>query len=205
MSGLAAELRAAAEASGVHVPPRLVEACEAHFGLLVTWNKTHNLTRITAPRDAARAHYLDSLAPLLGRPAPRHVVDVGSGAGFPGLLAALAWPQARVTLVEPASKRASFLTLAAAAMGVTVDVVAPGAGVRGDCVLSRATFPPGARRELLGSAEPGGAIGVWGHSHDAATWATEVATWGAVVEPAWPYAVDELGPRCVLQARVRSG
>lgn len=193
-------LAAAAVASGHPLPAALVTACAAHFGLLVTWNKTHNLTRITAPADAARKHYLDCLLPLLQvlQP-PAAFVDVGSGAGFPGLMAALAWPGARAILVEPAKKRASFLTLAAAAMGVAVEVREPGA-VRAPMVLSRATFSGGQRGELTRYAEDQAQIVVWGHRHDAPTWEAEVATW-----PGWraterDYLVEGLEPRALLLA-----
>lgn len=197
----AAALAAAAKASGHPLPSAVVTACAAHFGLLVTWNKTHNLTRITAPAEAARKHYLDCLLPLLQvlQP-PSAFVDVGSGSGFPGLMAALAWPEARALLVEPAKKRASFLTLAAAAMGVLVDVREPGAAVRAPMVLSRATFSPGQRGELTRYAEDRAQIVVWGHRHDASTWEAEVATW-----PGWraterDYLVDGLEPRALLVA-----
>lgn len=121
------ELIAAARGSKRPLEERVVEACARHFDLLLRWNQTHNLTRIVAAPEAARKHYLDCLVPLLdlrdGGLQPRAFVDVGSGAGFPGLLACLAWPEAQATLVEPAQKRASFLMLAAQSMGAKVSVV----------------------------------------------------------------------------------
>ncbi|MDP9115510.1 MAG: class I SAM-dependent methyltransferase, partial [Acidobacteriota bacterium] len=58
---------------------------EAHYQLLLRWNQKMNLTRITSPEDAVRYHYCESL--YLARALPKdplRVVDVGSGAGFPG-------------------------------------------------------------------------------------------------------------------------
>lgn len=197
-------LQEAAEASGCPLPAAMAEACQAHFQVLVTWNRTHNLTRIVKPAEAARLHYLDALLPLLSWPAPASFVDVGSGAGFPGLLAALAWPKARGALVEPARKRASFLEVAGAAMGLgseRVVVAAPGGGPLAERVLSRATFSPGERGPLRSYAQPGGEIGLWGHPHDAATWREELSTWGwEALEPI-PYQVHGLEERCVLRGR----
>jgi hypothetical protein len=201
---------------------RLLEACAAHYALLLQWNRTHNLTRITAPEEAARKHYLDCLVPLLGQPPPPAFVDVGAGAGFPGLMAALLWPRARAVLIEPAKKRASFLTLAAAAMGVEVEVRPPpvvgstvgskalAAAPLAPLVLSRATFSPGQRHILTSyaavrgeeqAAEEQACIAVWGHPHDAATWENEVATWGGWRATFRGYAVDGLEPRALLVAQ----
>jgi hypothetical protein len=197
------ELRTAAAASACVLSDRVVSACCAHFELLVRWNRTHNLTRITDPADAARKHYLDCLAPLLAWDAPVSFVDVGSGAGFPGLLATLAWPEAKGTLIEPAAKRASFLRLAADAMGVVVELAAPGHAGRAERVLSRATFPPGEREQLTAYASPRSAeVAVWGHRDDLDTWKVEVATWGA----AWNsglrgYKIAGVEPRALLVGR----
>lgn len=203
-----ATLSRIAGASGLAIGPSLVAACEAHYRLLVTWNRTHNLTRIVAEEDAVRLHYLDCLAPLLAWPAPKSMVDVGSGAGFPGLLAALAWPDTQATLVEPAKKRASFLVLAAAAMGLgngSVRVVEPGQRPLADRVLSRATFSPGSRQELTQYAAKGGEIVVWGHPHDVPTWQAELSTWGWSALPEVRYRVEGVEERCLLRGTDGSG
>lgn len=92
-------MRALAAAVGVHVPDAVTSACGTHYALLVRWNKTHNLSRIVDIDDAALKHYLDCAIPLLHPPAdlaeasptPARVIDVGSGAGFPGLVARIVW------------------------------------------------------------------------------------------------------------------
>lgn len=196
------ELEAVGGAVGLRLEERVLSACERHFELLVTWNKTHNLTRIVDAAEAVRLHYLDCLVPLLAQEGPGSFVDVGSGAGFPGLMAALAWPEAEATLVEPARKRASFLVLAAAAMGLArVRVVSPEEGGQGQRVLSRATFSPGARAALRDYAAEGGEIVVWGHLHDAATWESELATWGWRPLRSQEYQVPGAEPRCLLRGR----
>lgn len=216
LDAFSAALAEAAAASGLTLDGAELDACRAHYALLVTWNRTHNLTRITAPGDAARKHYLDCLAPLKRiLPHPRGFVDVGSGAGFPGLLAALVWPEARAVLVEPAQKRASFLLLAASAMGLAVEIAAPGthlagealdaagAPARGDMVLSRATFSPGRRGELRSYAGLGATVAVWGHLHDTATWQEEVSMWDDWQTRSIPYTVDGLEERALLLAERR--
>lgn len=197
-----------ASASGIAVAPALAAACEAHYRLLVTWNRTHNLTRIVAEEDAIRLHYLDCLAPLMSWPAPRSFVDVGSGAGFPGLLAALAWPEAQGTLVEPAKKRVSFLVLAAGAMGLgagALRVVEPGQRPRAERVLSRATFSPGSRRALTEYAAQGAEIAVWGHPHDAGTWQAELSTWHWTALPEVRYRIEGVEERCLLRGTAEIG
>lgn len=89
-----------------------------YLALLVKWNGVYNLTAVREPAAMLRQHLLDSLsvvAPLAARlpqrdgaPAGR-IVDVGSGAGLPGIVLALAWPRVNVVLVEPVGKKAAFL------------------------------------------------------------------------------------------------
>jgi 16S rRNA (guanine527-N7)-methyltransferase len=89
-----------------------------YLALLQDWNTRLNLTAIVEPAAVERLHFLDSLTcalPLLARwgPAaaipPLRVIDVGSGAGFPGLPLKLALPQLRLTLLEATGKKAAFL------------------------------------------------------------------------------------------------
>ncbi len=77
---------------------------------LVAWNARFNLTAITEPEEIEIKHFLDSLSCLKAaelRP-PAHIVDVGSGAGFPGLPLKIAFPQFRLTLVESVGKKVEF-------------------------------------------------------------------------------------------------
>jgi 16S rRNA (guanine(527)-N(7))-methyltransferase RsmG len=87
-----------------------LDLLEAHYNLLVRWNARLNLTRIDNLQDAVRLHYCESL--FVGTklpPGPIRVVDVGSGAGFPGIPIAILRPECPVTLVESHQRKAVFL------------------------------------------------------------------------------------------------
>ena len=92
-------------------------AIDAHVRLLLAWNAAINLTAIHDPLAIAREHLVDSLAamPLLRRAGVEEFMDIGSGAGFPGLPLAMALPARRALLVESIGKKARFLEVAAAA------------------------------------------------------------------------------------------
>ena len=85
------------------------DALCGHFRLLERWNRRINLTRISDPVDAARRHYGESAFLHRELPAAASFVDVGSGAGFPGLPFAAFRPSSTVTLVESIRKKAAFL------------------------------------------------------------------------------------------------
>lgn len=87
-----------------------IDALEAHYGLLTQWNARLNLTRIESVEDAVRLHYCESL--FVGTKLPRgelRIVDVGSGAGFPGIPIAILRPECTVTLVESHQRKGVFL------------------------------------------------------------------------------------------------
>lgn len=92
-----------------------VEACAAHWELVERWNRVMNLTRIGG-EEAAERHYGESLAVARVLDGAR-VVDVGSGAGFPGLVCAIARPELSFDLVESHGRKAVFLREAARALG----------------------------------------------------------------------------------------
>lgn len=88
-----------------------------HYSLLCQWNKRVNLTRIISPRDAATLHYAESLfgAQFVSE---ETVLDIGSGAGFPGIPLAVARPDLRVTALESNNRKAVFLKEAKDAVGL---------------------------------------------------------------------------------------
>ncbi len=93
-----------------------------HFQLVVETNRRFNLTRITAPTDAAVKHYADSLALLALSgidPARRwRVLDVGTGAGFPAIPLAIVCDAWRLTAIDGTGKKARFVADAIAGLGL---------------------------------------------------------------------------------------
>ena len=87
-----------------------------HLALIAEANQHFNLTRITSPREAAIKHVLDSVIPWREFAAARHVLDAGTGAGFPGIPLALTLPDTRFTLAESIQKKARFVQSAIAAL-----------------------------------------------------------------------------------------
>ncbi|MDE2388606.1 MAG: 16S rRNA (guanine(527)-N(7))-methyltransferase RsmG [Betaproteobacteria bacterium] len=87
---------------------QLAQRIEQYLLLIEKWNKIHNLTAIRDPRAMLTQHVLDSLAVLPHIHGP-HIVDVGTGAGLPGIPIALARPDWQITLVESNQKKTAFL------------------------------------------------------------------------------------------------
>lgn len=89
----------------------VIEKLENFASLLHEWNQIHNLTGAKSI-DAIYMNIIDSLYPLTFIDKPKTLLDVGTGAGFPGLVLAIALPHAEVILAEPLKKRVSFLKYA---------------------------------------------------------------------------------------------
>jgi 16S rRNA (guanine527-N7)-methyltransferase len=134
---------------GLHLKSPLLQQFHFYLSELKRWNTRVNLTGLTTDRDIVVKHFLDSLAvlPFLG-PVPS-LADLGSGAGFPGLVLKLVMPEMALTLVEARAKKAAFLEYLAACLdlsGVEVRQVhltpalAQAWGPQFAAVISRATF-----------------------------------------------------------------
>ena len=120
-----------------------IPALEEFSRLLLEKNKVMNLTAITEPADVARLHLLDSLCLLgSGGKLGKSVVDVGTGAGFPGMPLAIAVPEIEVTLLDSLGKRIAFLEEAAGALGLK----------NVSCVQARAEEFAGEHRESFDTA-----------------------------------------------------
>lgn len=107
-----AELRAAMDwaFTGEEITPALLDMFAAHALKLLETNRELNLTGIVDPREVAAKHYLDSwrvtrLVPLYGK----RVLDIGTGAGFPGFPVAAGEREARVTMLDSTQKRVNFV------------------------------------------------------------------------------------------------
>jgi 16S rRNA (guanine527-N7)-methyltransferase len=136
-------LTAGAGELGLELPSAAQERILAYLLLLAKWNRVYNLTALRSPREWMTHHVLDSLAVLPHVHGPL-LLDVGSGAGLPGLILAMARPDWRVVSVETVDKKASFQRQAVAELGLAnVQVEACrveelALGEQADVVISRA-------------------------------------------------------------------
>jgi 16S rRNA (guanine527-N7)-methyltransferase len=193
--------RLTALAATFALPPGAVPALDALLDVIASDPAAP--TAITDPGTAVDAHVADALVALelAEVRTARRVADLGSGAGFPGLVLAAALPDARVSLVEASTKKCEFLATAVAAMGLTnVDVVPARAeewaAGRGSCDLVTARAVA-ALNVLVEYAAPlldgGGALVAWkgrrdeedDRHGDAAAAATGLAP--AIVRPVRPW------------------
>ncbi|MDX1616744.1 MAG: 16S rRNA (guanine(527)-N(7))-methyltransferase RsmG [Candidatus Promineifilaceae bacterium] len=108
---LVAPLAEEAAAFGLTLNAAQLARFADYLGLLQAWNQRLSLTAITDPEEIRIRHFLDSLscAVVTGDLNGRRLVDVGSGAGFPGLPLKILFPELALTLVESVAKKALFL------------------------------------------------------------------------------------------------
>jgi 16S rRNA (guanine527-N7)-methyltransferase len=108
----------------LHPPPApLYGQLSLYLDLLLKWNARTNLTAIRDPEEIVRRHFGESLfAAHHLDPATTTLLDLGSGAGFPGLPIALLRPEIAVTLAESQNKKATFLREAARTLGLSVEI-----------------------------------------------------------------------------------
>ncbi len=109
---------------GVEVSGETIERLDIYARLLVEWNEKMNLTAITDPVGIAVKHFADSLtaAPLLPDGA-FSLIDVGTGAGFPGVPLALLRPDCKLTLLDSLNKRLVFLETVCREVGLPVTLI----------------------------------------------------------------------------------
>jgi 16S rRNA (guanine527-N7)-methyltransferase len=99
---------------GINLSQRQIEQFRIYYRELINWNKRINLTRITDSEEVQRKHFLDSLtvAPAMKRPvkdSSLNVIDIGTGAGLPGIPLKIALPDISLTLLEATIKKTKFL------------------------------------------------------------------------------------------------
>ena len=105
------------EQLGIPLPVEAITRLVAYLTLLERWNRAYNLTAVRDPDAMVVRHLLDSLSILPWLEGPR-VLDVGSGAGLPGIPLAIARPDLAVTMVDTVQKKATFLQQAAIELGL---------------------------------------------------------------------------------------
>ena len=117
VSPLQLQLEAGIRALELELPATVVPRLLAYQAELEKWNSAYNLTAIRTPAEMITRHLLDSLAVL---PLVRgRVLDVGAGAGLPGLVLAIAQPGLQITVLDSNGKKARFMRHAVRALGLT--------------------------------------------------------------------------------------
>lgn len=162
-------------AADAALPGTARQAIDDHVRLLLAWNEAINLSGIRAPEAIAREHVLDSLTalPLLRSARVDEFVDLGSGAGYPGLPLAAALPARRALLVDSIAKKARFIETAVQATGLAPRVAVAAARAeslavdprhrgRWQAVVARAVAELADLAELgLPLLAPGGILVAW--------------------------------------------
>ena len=110
------DIRKALENNRIQLTPELPEKLYRYLTLLKEWNSRIDLTAITDDEETVDKHFIDSLTilntgmiPVPGTEKTTSLIDVGTGAGFPGMVLALACPEMTVTLLDAQQKRLGFL------------------------------------------------------------------------------------------------
>ncbi|WP_456396315.1 16S rRNA (guanine(527)-N(7))-methyltransferase RsmG [Desulfurobacterium sp.] len=108
-------LKKLCELNNIELPDEVFKKLEIYKYLLKKWGKKINITSLLSDEDIDKKHFFDSLTGIKAFEKAginfegKHVADVGSGGGFPGMVLAIALPETKFTLVEPRHKRCVFL------------------------------------------------------------------------------------------------
>ena len=111
------DLKATLLSDNVELPDNFFHNVQRYKEHLFKWNKIHNLTG-AKDEDTLNHFIYDAVFPISFLPKYKNLLDIGTGAGFPGMILALGLPDTQVTLVEPLMKRASFLQFIKADLGL---------------------------------------------------------------------------------------
>jgi 16S rRNA (guanine527-N7)-methyltransferase len=153
-------LRHGAAELGLNLSERQYEQFEEYYRFLIEWNARFNLTAITDYEAVQTVHFLDSLTIILSSIdlTGRNVIDIGAGAGFPGIPLKIVFPDIKLILLEATGKKATFLNETVGVLGLQdVGVLNTRAEVAAhqpehrekyDVVISRAVAPLDTLSEL---------------------------------------------------------
>lgn len=109
-------------AFGITLTDKQIEQFLQYYEMLVEWNQVMNLTAITEYEDVMKKHFADSLSlamsDVVDLNSSMRMIDVGTGAGFPGLALKIAFPNLKVTLLDSLNKRVQFLNAVIEKLGL---------------------------------------------------------------------------------------
>ena len=137
MTGMETALREGLPQLGLELTPETQQKLCAFGEAVIRQNEVMNLTAITEPSQVAKLHLLDSISLLtLANLRGKRMIDVGCGAGFPGVPVKIACPEVKITLLDSLGKRMAWL-----------EQILPQLGVEAECVTARAEEAVLTRRE----------------------------------------------------------
>lgn len=122
---IAERVRVGAAQMGIELDAEACARFQRYYEMLVEGNKLMNLTAVLEPEEAVDRHFLDCIAPVATDLIPQgaKLVDVGTGAGFPGLPLLIARPDLQITLVDALNKRLKFIQSVLDELGLSANIV----------------------------------------------------------------------------------
>ncbi len=204
-----------ARALGIPLDAPAREKLARYADRLLAWNRKVNLTAITDPAELAEKHLVDSLALVPEVAGARTLLDVGSGAGLPGIPLAIALPGLAVTCCDTVAKKVAFVKAVSAELDVPVRGVAVRAAgepeaeglPRAEVVVSRAFAEPGGWLPLAARyLAPGGRVlATLGRESDEAALRAAGEAAGLALRTLRRFTLPASGARRAVATFVRTG
>lgn len=118
LESLLPPLKRGAKQIGLDLSAEQLHGLMEYLALLVKWNRAYNLTAVRDPADMLVRHLLDSLAVVPYLDPTARIIDVGTGPGLPGMILAILYPQADITLLDSNGKKTRFLFQVKSTLGL---------------------------------------------------------------------------------------